>query len=120
MIMIGPRTSSSLRARQDPWHTELVPVAVTTMSEGAMSSAQTISAARAWRPKAVTMPTIRNMMTTARLRAAIRAFSLRWNNFIMSFTFSTRFAFDNSVIDILNTDARSIVKGDSKVGDSDD
>lgn len=38
----------------------------------------------------------------------------------MSFTFSTRFAFDNSVIDILNTDATSIVKGDSKVGDSDD
>src|ERR1039458_2138107 len=118
MIMIGPRTSSSLRARQDPWHTELVPVAVTTMSEGAMSSAQTISAARAWRPKAVTMPTIRNMMTTARLRAAIRAFSLRWNNIIISFAFSNTICVRQ--FGYRYTDARSIVKGDGKVGDSDD
>lgn len=63
----------------------------------------------------MTMPTMGNMMATARIRAAIRAFSFRWRNFRISFTFTIRFVFDNSIIDILNTDARSIVKGDSKL-----
>ena len=107
MIMIDPRTTSSLRARHDPWQTELVPVAVTTMSEGAISSAHTISAARACRPKDVTMPTMRNVMAAARFRPAISDFPLSWNNFIVSFAFRQDFSFDNPVIDILTLDRLS-------------
>jgi len=65
MIMTGPRTGSILRALQEPWHTGLVPVAVTTISPGMTSSEQTI-----WACRGAAVATLVRVMLEVRKRMA--------------------------------------------------